>query len=236
MPYEFPETTVEAQSTNMGPAIAAMMGAQALGTGASIWGQSQANKTNRGIAREQMAFQERMSNSAYQRATADMRAAGLNPLLAYGQGGASSPSGASTTVENVASGTSTSALDSLRLKKDIEEAASRIDLQSSQVDTEHDRQANLAADTAHKNVLRDMDEQDLVLKKKNTGMYKSAPWLMPTEKAIDVIGPIMRAFGSPVGAFLGARMGRNSGQGVSRDVLNSNRIMTPPRRLDLRGE
>jgi hypothetical protein len=66
-------------------------------------GQRDVNKRNLQIAREQMAFQERMSNTAYQRAARDLEAAGLNRILALGSP-ATTPAGALATMQNPLAG------------------------------------------------------------------------------------------------------------------------------------
>ncbi len=107
----------------------------AIAAGVNFLGGLTQNRAQAGEARKQRrftraeaeknrGFQERMRNTEWQAGVADMRAAGLNPALAYQQGGASSPggsmgSGAMAGVENVVSEGVSSAMEARRVKEEM---------------------------------------------------------------------------------------------------------------------
>jgi hypothetical protein len=96
------------------------IGAGAAGMAGSIYSNWRQEK----LAEKQMAFQERMSSTAHQREVADLRAAGLNPILSAGGKGASVPGGAMASVMNPGSVAAESAAKGMSsaAQKDIAKA------------------------------------------------------------------------------------------------------------------
>lgn len=102
-------------------------------------GQAKANEANTAMAREQMAFQERMSSTAHQREVKDLLAAGLNPILSgTGGAGSSTPSGAMPNIQSENEGfgglgqAASSAIQAMNMRQELKNAQKTWELLESQ--------------------------------------------------------------------------------------------------------
>jgi hypothetical protein len=151
-------------------------------------------------------FQERMARNAYQYAVEDLRKAGLNPALAYQQGGASTPSGSTANVKNPFD----SAMAMIQLQKMRQE-----------VNTAKAQEKLTKAQEKRVDYLYKLEGDKIKADTKYGNIYKVVEDILGPA-GLGVIGA--GAVGGGTAKYMLERSDKNKAQGVSRDSQGTSKI------------
>lgn len=102
------------------PALALAAAPAAISGIASFFGGRSANKASAKEAQKNRGFQERMRNTQWQATVADMRAAGINPAVAYSKGANASPSGSLAQQKDAITPAVSSAMQMKRMTSELQ--------------------------------------------------------------------------------------------------------------------